>query len=266
MANTANMAAPAAAGPNEAAGAAIDAYLAAGPPPSLSAATRGRCAACDASCRWYCAKCVRWTDTGEAAPPRVALPFALDVVLRDAPGASTGVHAALLAEAATLRVFPDDLDDASWDPATTFVLFPQAGAKSVRALSAAHGAALRVVVLDAKWSNVGAVLAHPAVAKLQCCQLAEPPPLSRFWRYHNEREGCLSTIEAVYCAAREVGGGGGDDGDDDGLLDLLWLFRALRQVIADTNGSRRAPRTPSGLGEPWSEARKAFARERRRQK
>jgi hypothetical protein len=61
-----------------------------------------------------------------------------------------------------------------------------------------------IIVVDSKWHNDGAVLEHPSIRGLRRVRLEYPPDTSRIWRSHaRATAGCLSTIEALYCFARE---------------------------------------------------------------
>jgi hypothetical protein len=61
-----------------------------------------------------------------------------------------------------------------------------------------------IIVVDSKWHNDGAVLEHPSIRGLRRVRLEHPPETSRIWRSHaRATAGCLSTIEALYCFARE---------------------------------------------------------------
>jgi len=125
------------------------------------------------------------------------------------------------------------------DDEGTYVLFPQEG-KSVPISSVAHKIK-RLIVLDIKWTrsyNVRLFSAdhHKTAAAaaatttttvlagggektttttarinplspledLPFVHLEFPPQKSHFWRWHNRGDGMLSTIEAIYFAAREV--------------------------------------------------------------
>jgi hypothetical protein len=62
------------------------------------------------------------------------------------------------------------------------------------------------------------------IAKLRRVQLKHPPVNSKFWRYHCEGEGRVSSIEALYYAVREYEGASGKPVQGR-LEDLLFLFR-----------------------------------------
>ena len=196
------------------------------------------------------------------------------------------------------------------DPATgnydegTYVLFPQEG-KSVPISSVANKIK-RLVVLDIKWSrsyNVklfsadhhkimvsspseggGGKCYNPlaALKDLPFVHLEYPPQSSNFWRWHNRGAGMLSTIEAIYFAAREasvdlrqqrdIGEGeiegcgsnnqqqSDNDEFDEGktFVDILWLFALQRSIIQKKS-------VEEGRPVAFSEEAKAMARALRKQ-
>jgi hypothetical protein len=120
---------------------------------------------------------------------------------------------------------------------TTFVLFPQEG-KSVPIYTVADKIE-KLIILDIKWTRSANALLFSnsnnnnnnnnkppgddghkttsrnnnddennpllsSLGELQFVHLEFPPHKSHFWRWHNRGDGMLSTIEAVYFAAREV--------------------------------------------------------------
>lgn len=111
----------------------------------------------------------------------------------------------------------------SYDPATTVVLFPSETSVTMAELPVHELLQLtKVVVVDATWQKTGGVLQHPKLKHLRHVKLSEPPQESRFWRYHNRGNGCVSTIEALVLVLSEFrkavdtpellrsqGGGGG---------------------------------------------------------
>lgn len=187
----------------------------------------------------------------------------------------------------------------------TYVLFPQEG-KSVPISSVAHKIK-RLVVLDIKWSrsyNVqlfsadhhkilvsrpsegGAGKSYNPLAPLKdlpFVHLEYPPQNSNFWRWHNRGAGMLSTLEAIYFAAREASvalqqqqdiGEGVKDTDnccssvqqniaeeldnDKSFIDILWLFALQRSIIQKKS-------IEEGRPVAFSEEAKAMARALRKQ-
>jgi hypothetical protein len=204
---------------------------------------RTRCSGCGRSQRWYCSRCEMWMDNvPEAHRQPLTLPFQLTVIVRDAIEDSTGIHAAALATPVVVRHFPHGLrndvattgSDEPWIrfDASSVVLYPSPGSMTVAELveelchtaeaSRVAGAAeaaeserempsqprptplCTIIVVDSKWHNDGAVLEHPSIRGLRRVRLEYPPDTSRIWRSHaRATAGCLSTIEALYCFARE---------------------------------------------------------------
>ena len=186
----------------------------------------------------------------------------------------------------------------------TYVLFPQEG-KSVP-ISTVASKIKRLVVLDIKWTRSYNVqlfsadhhkilVSHPSEAgggksynplaplkDLPFVHLEYPPENSHFWRWHNRGNGMLSTIEAIYFAAREVSvalqrrrdtGEADDDdngcnarqkhsleewNDDRNFVDILWLFALQRSIIQERS-------LQEGRPVAFSEEAKAMARALRKQ-
>ena len=59
------------------------------------------------------------------------------------------------------------------------------------------------VVIDSPWKRAQVLRKHPSLANLKSIRLGRPPE-SRFWRYHAEGTGCVSTVEAMAALNREV--------------------------------------------------------------
>ncbi len=119
---------------------------------------------------------------------------------------ATGVHAAVLCPAqVSIHNFPADLDRcvAEWgDADTTVLLFPSADATPVCALSAAQLARVRrAVFIDSTWQQARSIWNDPRVAAWP--KVAIESQRTRFWRYHELGDHCLSTIEAIYHLCRE---------------------------------------------------------------
>ena len=186
----------------------------------------------------------------------------------------------------------------------TYVLFPQEG-KSVPISTVAHKIK-RLVVLDIKWSrsyNVqlfsadhhkilvstpgegGAGKSYNPLAPLKdlpFVHLEYPPQNSNFWRWHNRGAGMLSTLEAIYFAAREASvalqqqhdigesvegtdccSSGPQDSaeepdNDKSFIDILWLFALQRSIIQKKS-------IEEGRPVAFSEEAKAMARALRKQ-
>jgi len=197
-------------------------------------------------------------------------------------------------------------DDNETSNEGTYVLFPQEG-RSVP-ISRVANKIKRLVVLDIKWTrsyNVKLFSAdhhkiniqqrsHSGGAKkynplsplndLPFVHLEFPPLKSNFWRWHNRGDGMLSTIEAIYFAAREVSVAleqgtrnfGEDetvddtnrqqtfnlclthDDEEEGFVDILWLFALQRSIIQERN-------VQEGRPVAFSEEAKALARSLRQQ-
>jgi hypothetical protein len=247
---------------------------------------RAKCPGCGRVKRWFCNKCLKWLlPTTPPAPLR--LPFDLEILVRDEVDNATGIHAAALAQDCKVRLFPDEMIDAStdedaYDPSSTFVLYPSAEActaKELAAQSATGGCRPTIIVPDTKWNNDGAVLRHPSLRGLRHVRLQEPPKASAIWRSNaRAAAGCVSTIEAIYCFAREWRRALGHDprpsvdrpGPATGRLSsssekedrdaqLLLLFAVTRYAIDSRANAEQLP-------PPYADASKKKAIDHRRQK
>ena len=61
----------------------------------------------------------------------------------------------------------------------------------------------RLIVIDSKWNNCGAIVSHPYLQKLNHVKIETLPNESKFWRWQSKGDGCLSTIEALYYILKE---------------------------------------------------------------
>jgi hypothetical protein len=202
------------------------------------------------------------------------------------------------------RKLPDPMAAAEEDEEGTYVLFPQEG-KSVPISAVAHKIK-RLVVLDIKWtrsfnvqlfsadhhkimvstpSEAGGGKCYNPLASLKdlpFVHLEYPPQNSNFWRWHNRGVGMVSTIEAIYFAAREASVAlqqrrdigeeekGVDDSnygqqgcieecdDDENFVDILWLFALQRSIVRERSLQEGRPIA-------FSEEAKAMARALRKQ-
>lgn len=307
---------------DDAVGAAIDRYIERTRPlfdATFARAPRHACASCGRRKRWFCCHCLAWLPP-VAAPTPLRLPLRVEILVRDDIDSATGIHAAALAAPVTIRHFPDGLwndaagsseVDGAWvrfDPSRTFVLYPSRDAATVAELARSHrerlrccadgpaataggnGAEIVLVVPDTKWNNDGAVLQHPSLRGLPHLRLRQPPSWSRIWRSNARAvEGCVSTIEAIYCLLSELetemvasggegggmdtvveGGGGEAEGGGSGVgrrVDqgggaaydsLLLLFAMTRHLIE--------LQTAEHTLAPYDEEKKCAERARRSQK
>jgi DTW domain len=249
--------------------------------------SRVRCHTCNASRRLYCGDCLKILAPNEDWPVALrdrslSLPFLVDIVLDDRRAVSTGVHLATIApnpDHDNSRLFDvgvgdlipeyehDDVND-------NYLLFPCPESVPLSSIGklprSSPGAGtgdssrvkpLRLIVLDCKWARRGVRL-HPALAALRKVHLDDPPSQSHYWRWHNSGAGMLSTIEAVYYAAWQVGDAFGWPIDTlKCLTELFWLFRFQRESIKNwyEHGDERYKATPV----PFTEAGKSLHRSRR---
>jgi hypothetical protein len=165
--------------------------------------------------------------------------------------------------------YNDDDDNDNDDG--TFLLFPDVTSVPLSSVLATHKTIKRIIVLDCKWTKLSKSLAlplHKSLANVPRIRLDDistttttttttttsvpsdtctsPSSSSSFyWRWHNAGDGAVSTLEAIYYAACQIQDATAatttclvqhnDDAAaaaDDDLLDLFWLFRIQRNIIA----------------------------------
>jgi hypothetical protein len=238
-------------------------------PASLEEQTRfGRIKCCNVSRSLYCCECYsllvpqsHWPlklQTSDAKS--TLLPFNLCVVLHDRRKSATGLHAAVLDKAnQTHQVTVVDIERGEPMPQFkandgTYLLFPSPD--SVPLASAATSIST-LVVLDCKWTRSSS-RDHASISNLPKVHLTNPPVESSYWRWHNAGSGMLSTMEAVYVAAKEVSTAL-SIGEDSDYLALLWLFALQRAaILRHTQVQLREP--------PFTDAGKEEQRALRRQR
>ncbi|CAE8721238.1 unnamed protein product [Polarella glacialis] len=102
--------------------------------------------------------------------------------------------------AAVIREIPE------YDFSRAMVLFPDDSSITFEEARASGSLCLAedfiLVVIDAPWRRAQVLRKHPRLAPLRSVRLSSPPP-SRFWRYHSEGVGCVSTVEALAALVRE---------------------------------------------------------------
>lgn len=167
--------------------------------------SRQPCPSCGRKCIFYCTACFLPVGAPkDAAVPRLKLPLQISIIFFDKIKKSTGVHARILApESVELMQYPRQLP--SLLPESTVVAFPAEDASTFEAMSLSELNSIeRLVLIDTPWRKAKGILARdPRLAAARCVKLALPPSQSRFWRYHNEASGCVSTIEALHALLSE---------------------------------------------------------------
>jgi DTW domain len=255
---------------------------------------RVRCPHCNASRQLYCCNCLKILAPPESWPPCILngtlnLPFLLDIILDDRRVVSTGVQIATLLTSSLsssqnrgFRMVDVELDepipnyDEEEDGLGTYLLFP--GPSSIPLSSVliprdndndqtepktSRPRLRRLVILDCKWRSTSIRL-HPTLSKLKKVHLDDPPSNSYYWRWHNSGEGMLSTVEAVYFAAWQVGTAWNWDEERlHPLVNLFWLFRHQRETIRHWYEHGEGQNHPAPL--PFTEEGKEFNRRLRRQ-
>jgi DTW domain len=237
--------------------------------PSDSWPRRSYC--CGTSRSFYCCECCTICIPEESLPVpifegRFRLPFDVDVVLdeKERRTSATGIQLICLVNALASRREQMCLEKS--ERSTTlydlehrpfpnyrseedgvYVLYPDKDSVPISSVSPT-----KLVVLDMKWSRTSA-RNHPNLKHLRKVHLSSPPAHSRFWRWHNESPGMLSTIEAIFFAAREVTlyDATWSQAERDNLIHLFWLFSLQRYVINEKSQAeqRALPFTEAGKEE-----------------
>jgi len=237
--------------------------------PSKNWPRRSSC--CGASRSFYCSECCS-ICVPEADLPvpifegRFRLPFDVDIILdeKERRTSSTGIQLVSLVNSVESRrrqlglersersttlydlahqPFPDytSAEDG------VYVLFPDKDSVPISSVSPK-----KLVVLDMKWSRTSKKN-HPNLKSLRKVHLAFPPTESRFWRWHNESPGMLSTIEAIFYAAVDVTrtDPGWAQVEREDLIHMFWLFSLQRFVIYKSSEAeqRAAPFSEAGKEE-----------------
>lgn len=188
-------------------------------------AERQQC--CGSSRSLFCNECCRLFPSSDLPAcienGSLELPFELRIILHDQRSSATGLHAVALVgdkNRVSLHDIKRETDSPMEFRDNTYVLFPSEDSVP---LSSVRNDILTLVVLDCKWTRPAA--AQDTVAALPKVHLSCPPSESHFWRSHTAKQGCLSTIEAIYHAAMEL------DPTNSDLIHLLWLFGKQRAAI-----------------------------------
>ena len=135
--------------------------------------------------------------------PKINLPVHVDILFRDKPKNSTSIHAKLLApDHVTITNFADVPTQVNIEE--TVVIYPTQDAGTFFDLQPPELSQLkRLILIDAPWKKAAVMVKHPALESVRKIKLASPPSTSKFWRYHSQGAGCISTIEALKCILLE---------------------------------------------------------------
>lgn len=267
---------------------------------------REACSRCRTSAMFYCPYCCIPLGVPEGIHvPRIRLPFGrCDVVFDDAPKKATSIHAKVLApeqvrlvdlftgdahsnrtlsrqcggEAAMKATDPEGVADPlvtreipEYEHSTTLVLFPDDESVTFQEVgfSTEEAAAFTLVIIDAPWRRAQTLRKHPRLSALRSVRLTHPPP-SRFWRYHSEGEGCVSTVEALAAFAREVASSSRKPPEvmasAEVPLDDPLLFFFARQFAYISEQQRSAGASERPMDASAKQRRSAQVRQRERNK
>ncbi|GMI25155.1 hypothetical protein TeGR_g11245 [Tetraparma gracilis] len=235
---------------------------------SSSPSNYPRITCCGSASKFYCPQCCSPLAAPAApAPPAPVLPFDIVVLLDDSRSVATGLHLKALCPSQVTVVCPP-LPPLAASPASpaTYVLFPCAASVPLSSLPPPS----RLLLLDCRWTRTTPLLSSlpPALTRVH---LSEPPGESVHWRWHDEGEGMLCTLEAAFVAVvetlrREPGGAPNRVEEMKGLFHLFGLQRAAIEESKKTrpNGGRYKRTVDPGL--PWEKGAKEFMVGERAQK
>ena len=217
---------------------------------------------CHASRSLYCSECYQlliptahWPKNIQAAVNNTTfrlLPFDLHVILQDRRKSATGLHVAVLDKITRKQqVVVVDMERKEPIPEYQerkgpFLLFPSHDSVPLAQVATTIQT---LVVLDCKWTHA-TIREHASIATLPKVHLTNPPKESHYWRWHNAGSGMLSTMEAVYVAAKEVITKLPNK-EHYNFSILLWLFALQRASILrhTKDDQREAPFTKAGKEE-----------------
>ena len=178
---------------------------------------------CTKKHRFFCPTC-KTVFNSASIPPAPAMPFEVVIIKHDEAEQSTGPQLGALGVAEVIEYTVDQVQDHDdqYDPTTTFILFPST--QSIP-LSDDTLNIKKLVVFDCKWTKAVS-LTDGRFKNLRHVKLSNPPTKSRYWRWHNNGAGMLSTIEATVCAVWEAAGD-----NKENVMNLLYLFGLQRAAI-----------------------------------
>ncbi|GLD98610.1 hypothetical protein PINS_up007327 [Pythium insidiosum] len=170
--------------------------------------TRAQCPTCEHSYKFYCPKCCVPVGVPDGTTvPALTLPLKVDIWFQDKIKKSTAPHAKVLApQDAQIVPYPlSESDNAAldYDRDRVLVVYPTNQSETMPEMTAEDLAKVTTLVfIDCPWQKAPVILQDPKLQGLRCVKLATPPAHSKFWRYHQAGDGCVSTIEGTNGAQR----------------------------------------------------------------
>ncbi|RKP37609.1 DTW domain-containing protein, partial [Dimargaris cristalligena] len=161
------------------------------------------CSNCKKMVRFFCYHCQCLVNEGDRARiPQVKLPVKLDILKHhhEKDGKSTAVHAKILApEDTTIYSYPNNpitIDD----PSRCLLLFPGPDAHTLEQIDPQSFD--RVIVIDGTWKQARAMArTSPELNTLR--KVTIRPRTTCFWRFQQDDDAHMATIEAIYFLYRE---------------------------------------------------------------
>jgi len=161
---------------------------------------------CGKNQRIYCNSCGKAFNSS-TNPTLPSPPFEIEVIRHDKADQATGIQLKALDVASVVDYSSDDENNnpqKTYDENTTYILFPSASSQPITDPSVSANIK-KLLVFDCKWTK-SISLQSPAFKNLKHVKLGNPPPESRYWRWHNGDPGFLCTVEATVVALIEATG------------------------------------------------------------
>lgn len=155
---------------------------------------------CKRSTKFFCKDCLNIVGKpSNAIVPFRTLPVQIDIICGDKMQKCTAVYAKLIAKH-QVNLIQYDIHSGhlrnhlpSYDPNTTAIAYPSPEATT---LDPNHQFQT-IIFIDTPWRKAAHTARHPQLAHLPHIKLKNPPPTSKYWRYHAKGPGCISTIEGM---------------------------------------------------------------------
>jgi hypothetical protein len=208
--------------------------------PATLGAERRACPSCGRRVALYCCRCFCAVEPRLAALPPVALP--LDIVVihhpQESPSKSTALQGVVLSpRQCRWCEYPEQVPQL--DPATSLLLFPDAGARSLDAVDLSR--IRTVAVIESTWQKGPAMARHPLLAALPHVRMDEV--VTTFWRTQEHSNRFLATLEAMFHFCRQVWERREGRAYDGRFDDLMLIYAHMH--------ARVAQKQPAALPRNW---------------
>mmetsp|Transcript_23398 Transcript_23398/g.58517 ORF Transcript_23398/g.58517 Transcript_23398/m.58517 type:complete len:306 (+) Transcript_23398:78-995(+) len=196
----------------------------------LDSIPRSACLKCGQKRKFFCYDCfLPFGDLKKV--PNLTLPMEVHIVHfpTELKSKSTAVHAKILApNSVSFHKYPSV---PKFNAEDTVLLYPK-NAQSLHDMDASVFTKLKnVIFIDSQWHKGNKVLSHENLVNLPRVQIHQYK--TAFWRYQQEGDHCLATIEAIYYFFVEYQKRAGADYDgrfDNLLFYYSHMFRLIQGV------------------------------------